>query len=385
MKTKLFRPIGLFLVSVMLLTTVTNCEKEILGKKNTVCTPTFNLNKFEENVNTAFGNSVMGYAYVITHKGSAVRSAAVGKAQNGADGNINMSLNLEMQVASISKFITSLTAMVLCRDKGKSFHTKIGPYLPSDWTRGPGIDDVTIAQLITQTAGLNVVGTQGFNATRFDSLRAYVAAGATGPKTRRYTNTHCGLLRVILPRLWDKYRPNVGTGGYDADFCADVYKKCVQQLILDKVNITADCMPSNGNQILAYTGQNDNGSGNGSATDFTLVSGGMGWNLTCAEVAKIWAYAWYSDLFIDATDKTWAQNNRAGLWNTVMGGKYGDYYCKLGGWSFTSGSPSKDMNSCVMLFPNDYQITIFTNSPVPGGNGLNGLASKAYEDAHVCN
>jgi hypothetical protein len=366
-----------FLLSVLFaagIAIISGCTKD----KNNFCTPAFNVDTFEENIQDAFGNSQMGYAYVITNAGTIVRTNAVGKAQSATDGDIPMSINLDMQVASISKFITSTLAIYVCREKGLSLNTTIGSYLPSAWTRGAGINSVTIAELISQTAGLSFTGTQGFNATRYDSLQLVVAAGAGLSKARRYTNTHAALLRVVLPVIWYGGSPS-------ENWCAAQYKTMVQTLLFDEIAIAGDLQPVNGNQILAYTGSGDGTGGSGSSSDFTLVSGGTGWNLTCSEVAKFWAYAWFSDEFINDADKQWVKDNRADLWNSVLNGQYGDYYCKLGGWSFSGTPPNtKDMNSIVMLFPNNYQITLFTNSPVPGGSNLVTLTMTAYDNAFNC-
>jgi D-alanyl-D-alanine carboxypeptidase len=369
-----------YLLSVLFaagIAVISGCTKD-----KSFCTPAFNVDTFEENIQDAFGNSQMGYAYVITNAGTVVRTYATGKAQSAADGDIPMSINLDMQVASISKFITSTLAIYVCREKGLSLNTTIGNYLPAAWTRGAGINNVTIAELISQTAGLNFTGTQGFNATRYDSLQLVVAAGAGLSKTRRYTNTHAGLLRIVLPAIWY----SASTSAITENWCATQYKTMVQTLLFDEIAIAGDLKPVNGNQILAYTGSGDAGGGSGATSDFTLVSGGTGWNLTCSEVAKFWAYAWFSNEFIDDDDKQWVKDNRADVWNSILGGKYGDYFCKLGGWTFSGTAPNtKDMNSVVMLFPNNYQITLFTNSPVPGGSNLATLAMTAYDDAFNCN
>lgn len=363
---------GVLLGSAVLFST---CKKD-----QDFCTPAFSVEKFEQNIINEMGNTQMGYCYIILNKGNAIRSGASGKAQNGADGDINMSVELDLHIASISKFITSICAMHVCRIKNVPLTTAIGPYLPTSWSRGTGIDDVTVAELITQTAGLDYTGTQGFNATRFDSLQLVVANGATLSKTRRYTNTHAALLRLVLPRLWNKYKD--ATGRYDENWFADIYKLMVEELLFDKINISGDMKPKNANQILAYTGSGDNGNGSGGTSDFSLVSGGTGWHLTCYEVAKFWAYSWFSNEFINNSDKQWAKNNRAGLWNTRLGEKYGDYYCKLGGWSYTTAPPTKDMNCLAMLYPNDYSVIIFTNSPVNGS--FTKMAADAYDNSFIC-
>lgn len=354
-------------------------------KKNPVdnlCTNfAFNLDLFEQNLIDAFDGNNMGYSFAISEDGNLKRTHAAGMGRAGSDGVKNMSVTNKMQLASVSKMITTVATLHVLKLKNMSVNDNVEPYLPSPWTRGPGINNLKFIDLISQQAGFAQVGSQGFNATKYDSLQAYIAAGSTQPKVKQYTNTHHAMMRVILPRLWDKYRPGAGTGGYDEDFCANTFKTLCQELIFEPIGLNnIDMMPPGNNPNLAYAGPNDNGGRLGATTDFTLVSGGIGWNMSTIQLAQFWAYVWFSNELIDGNARQIMEDNEAGLWNTITGDK-GEYYCKLGGWNF-SNSPQKSFESVVMNFPNDYQVVIITNSP--NSPSLRVKARDAFDDAYAC-
>lgn len=369
-----------FLFALLLFPVITlffpACEDNAIDD---LCTPTFNLDKFEENVIDELDGQVMGYAYIIAKNGTVVGSGSNGWARNGADGQAAMTLDHEMQVASISKSITTAATLAVLEDKGVDIYSSVEKYLPPHWNPGPGVENLSFYDLLRQAGGLNQVGTQSFSATRYDSLQMYIEDGAQQPKNRFYSNTHHGLMRVILPRLWDVPRP--ADGNYDEDFCASAYRQCVQKVIFDEINVAANLIPTDPNPMLAYSGPNDQDGGMGGTSDFTLVSGGTGWVLSAFETAKYWAYLWNTETFFKKELRDLMQAEEMGLWNTVNNGKHGKYYCKLGGWNFGNGHW---MNSAVLQYPDDVQLTIFINSPNPGGKALTSVGRDAYDKAVGC-
>jgi hypothetical protein len=352
------------------------CEDDAI---NDICTPTFNLDKFEENVIAELDGQVMGYAYIIAKNGTVVAADSDGKARNGVDGDVDMTLDHKMQVASISKSITTAATLAVLEDKGVDIYSSVEKYLPPHWNPGPGVENLSFYDLLRQAGGLNQVGTQSFSATRYDSLQMYIEDGAQQPKNRTYSNTHHGLMRVILPRLWDVPRPN--DGQYDEEFCASVYRQCVQAVIFDKIDVTADLMPTDPSPLLAYSSPNDQNGGRGGSTDFTLVSGGTGWVLSTTETAKYWAYLWNTETFFKKELRDLMQAEEMGLWNTINSGEYGKYYCKLGGWHY---GDDHWMRSAVIQYPDDVQLTIFINSPTSNGKGLTAIGRDAYDEAVGC-
>lgn len=378
MKTRKF-PSVVYLLSffVGLTLLVSSCEKS--KGPTDICLEVFSAQKMSENLQQTFDGNAMGYAFVIMEKGNVKETIFKGKAQSPDDANINMSVNLDMHTASISKFLTTVLTILVCKEKDISLNSSIGQYLPPDWVKGTGINSVTIAELCNHSAGMNIVGTQSSRAVEWDSLMAYVQAGATMPKTRSYSNTHHAMLRLILPKMY--YDVNYSAPGFGAEQVGGLYKLMMEDLVFEPLDIKGDLKPSDRFQILGYTGANDNSPGIGGAWDYTLTAGGFGWHMTLWDLAKFWAYAWHSDLLIDDDDREWLQNTQSGVWNTLTNQKYGTYYSKQGGW----GVDNKRVSSVVMTFPKDVQVVMYMNSPVPGGISFTQHLTNAFDDSFVCN
>lgn len=363
-----------FVISILL---VSSCEKE--KGPTDICGNFFNAHVMADNIHQAYKDNVAGYTFIIMEKGVLRASGLDGDAQTSNDNDIGMGFNLQMHVASISKFMTTVLALRACADKNISINAPIGQFLPPNWARGTGINTVTIAQLCNHTAGLNNPGPLGAaNTSIWDSLQLMVAAGATQPKTGRYRNTHHGLLRIILPKLYYDFDYNSGT--FDPAMVDAMYSQMMHELVLDPLDIQSDLKPKNRSQILGYNGPGDNGNGVGAGWDFTDRAGGFGWHLTTLELSKFWAYAWYSDVLLTNSQKNWLKNTRAGLWNTLTNQKHGTYYCKLGGWN----NGGRWVNSAVMLFPHDIQVVMFVNSPVPDPAGLAASLAGLYDESFGC-
>ena len=376
MNTKSLR-LYLSCFALFLLLFLAACEEE--NENNQLCDPNaFSIDLFEDNVIGELDGKVMGYSYVIMQDGQVIYSGAGGQATNVANGTSSMTIDDKIHIASISKFITTVAAMhLLQEDPNVDEDDLVIEYLPPQWTTGEGIETITFLDLLAQQAGLNVVGTQNGLACRFDSLALYVESGATQPKTKRYTNTHHGLMRVILPRLWDKYRPNDGI--IDDDFTANVYTSLVQELLLEPIGITASCEVPANNLALAYANVTDTGSGR-SAGNLKNTAGGYGWYMRSPEIAKLWAYAWYTNDFIDDNSRQIMTANTAGLWNTINGDK-GTYFNKLGGWNWGSG---ESYNAIAMHYPNDVDLVVLTNSNHTDGTGLVALGRDTYDNSFGC-
>lgn len=373
MKLKLIRSL-LAVVFLGLLLTYSACD----SNEPEICNPGFDLDQFELNVLDKLDGKVKGYGYIILIDGLLERSGVGGLGRNATDGAINMTLDQRMHIASVSKFITTVATLHVLELKGLTVHTKIKDYLPTDWSQGTGIDNISFLDLIAQQAGLTTVGSQNYNATHYDSLKRYIGDGATNPKVKRYTNTHHALLRIILPILWDKYRPV--TGGYDAEFCANIYEQCIQELLFDKISITANCQVPAGSPNLCYSSAGDNAPGAGGGLDYKLVAGGFGWNMSVTQVAAFWAYSWYTNDYIDDDSRLIMTTNTAGLWNT-LNGSHGTYYNKLGQWTFTN---SRQFNAIAMHYPNDVDLIVITNSVHGDGLGLVTLGKETYDEAFGC-
>lgn len=344
-----------------------------------ICNPDFSSTTFLNELDQQLNGNVMGYAVVVTKDGTVIDSRAEGKGIGGNDGDRAMSINDRMHVASISKSLTTIATLKVLRDKNINVNTPVANYLPSSWSLGTGFENVTFFHLLNQSANLNLFGTQTSGATVLDSLQAYAAAGASPSNVRNYTNTHHAFLRVLLPRVWDKYLP--ATGLYDDQYYADNYKRCLQENVFDLIGISnADCQPPSVFPNFAYAGPNDL-LGGGAFVDYSLSAGGFGWNLSTKELAQVWAYTFFTTTILEETDRNQMTTNELGLWNSLNGAR-GRYLCKLGGWSYGNND---SYNSCLMSFPNGVQVAVLMNSPVPNNAVLSILVRDAFDASWNCN
>ena len=373
MKTKQFFLLsGIF--ALFLLTALPSCDK---GPQDICSNTAFSVEQFEENLTTSLdAESPMGYAYVIAQNGQVTASGSSGLARSVADGNKVMSINEIMHVASVSKTITTAAVLKLLDEKGVSVNASIAPYLPSHWVQGLGISNVTFLDLLTHKAGFYQTGSQTLGATTYDNLKSYVAAGASPTILGHYSNTYHAMFRVIIPILWGAHAPS--TGLYDEETCNALYEQYLQEEVFQPIGVTARLNTNFHNPLLAYQDANDP-DGKGANIDFSSVAGGFGWCLSANELAKFWAYLWYSDDIIDDGMRAYMTDDYAGLWNTEKNGTWGTYYCKLGGWDYGDDHWAK---TAVLKFPEDTQVTVFVNSNT--GTSVKTMIVDAYDDAHGC-
>jgi CubicO group peptidase (beta-lactamase class C family) len=106
-----------------------------------------------------------------------------------------------LNTASVGKIFTTVVVLKTLAGHGLSVDTAIGPYLPADWTRGPGIDTVTFRELLTHRAGFRTDSGGVF--TNENAARDQVATGVLDiSKTiRSYNNINFTIMRDLLPQL----------------------------------------------------------------------------------------------------------------------------------------------------------------------------------------
>ena len=82
---------------------------------------------------------------------------------------------VRMHIASCSKLITAIAMTRTLAAHNLPASTPIIDYLPTYWAKGPNIDKITFAQLMTHTSGFRVTGSDTF----YRIMKTQVAAGVT--------------------------------------------------------------------------------------------------------------------------------------------------------------------------------------------------------------
>ncbi len=349
-------------------------------KKDELCTPSLNLEVFDSQLRTSIPSGLKGYTYLIMKDGKVYYTHSEGYARSPQDGLQHWDELQKMHVASISKTITTVATLRLLKQKGISPEEPIASFLPPDWHIGPYVDQISFRDLMRHKAGfLGVIDEAEYLSTSWTGLKTMVAHGANGFKTRKYSNVHHALLRVILPVLWNY--PHSSVVSYDENYTAMRYEQIVNELVFDPLGISADLKDDDPNGgVLAYSSATDF-TGEFELFNYTQKAGGYGWVLSARDLAKFWAYLWHSDLLLDDTQRDYMRTYYLGLWNsgeTVNG----TYYCKLGGWFINRNGQEHWLRSAAIEFPDGTGVVLFVNSP--SSRGLRTAIVEAYENSFGC-
>jgi len=339
---------------------------------------------FDSQLKQEIPSGLKGYTYLIMKNGKVKYTRSYGYARSPQDGLQYWDEFQKMHVASISKTITTVATLRLLKMKGLSTLEMIYKYLPPDWQLGPNVSFLTFRDLMSHRTGfMDVVQLPSDEdlSTQYDTLKNMVANGTNGMKTRRYSNAHHALLRIILPVLEDY--PYTSAPIYDEANTARRYEQIVKRLVFDPLGIEAallDDDPDGG--VLAYSSASDP-EGTFETFDYTLTAGGYGWVLSARDLAKFWAYLWHTDVLLDDLQRQTMRQTEMGLWNsgnTITG----RYYCKLGGWYRKEEESGLEhwLRSAAVEFQDGTAIVLFVNSP--SERGLRDIIVTAYEKSYGC-
>jgi CubicO group peptidase (beta-lactamase class C family) len=99
---------------------------------------------------------------------------------------------------STSKTITATAVMKAMEDlniqgKSISIDSQIAPYLPSDWTLGLHVNEMTFKDLLTHMSGLRPATN---DPDTYDGLRQTIANGTTNFRKFKYVNGNFCLFRL---------------------------------------------------------------------------------------------------------------------------------------------------------------------------------------------
>jgi hypothetical protein len=114
-----------------------------------------------------------------------------------ADGSESWAQTVRMHIASCSKLITAIAMTRTLAAQGLPASTKIIDFLPGYWAKGPNIDQITFAQLMTHKSGFRVDGSDTF----FPIMKSQVGTGVTSDNLNVYSyqNMNFSICRILIP------------------------------------------------------------------------------------------------------------------------------------------------------------------------------------------
>ncbi|MEW5873386.1 MAG: serine hydrolase domain-containing protein [Chloroflexota bacterium] len=350
----------------------------------------FDINRFEQNIRDTFMPQTMGFAYAINFKGQLKRAGGYNTTRFLPDmvapANNEYS---EYNIASVSKIITTATALKIMQEKNISVDASISPYLPADWVQGAGIANLTFRDLFTHKSGLG--GNQN-GAYDFNSLRNYIAQGIQ-PADKGiyvYQNANLAMFRILIPMIVEP--PCADCQPYTDEGIAATYSLIVRCEVLRPMGLTdpacassPQLFPQQQYQLLAYKFPHDYATPGYAFGNWTLIAGGGGWYFSARQLAQFLAYLRYDNAIL--SPQTRATMNFGFLgWNPpdVWGwasGAFGTYYSHGGDLDMSNGG----IDTCIQSYPNDIQAVLLINSVKAGNYPVYQCTAlkNAYEDAWV--
>jgi CubicO group peptidase (beta-lactamase class C family) len=338
-----------------------------------------------------------GFAYAIVKDGQLVVGEGVGKARTGPDGNRNMTRSSRLNVMSVTKTTTAVAILQLLDELNLSIHSKIEPWLPSEWTKGLGFwgaNGLSFRHLLTHTSGLG----QYFDQLKamnpesaeswgndWDGLEFVVSNGAAPGSAYSYKNANYALLRIMIPALWKATGNHPGINVINEVNVGIWYLAYVQQRVFGPAGASGvTCAESNdATAALVYNASNTAAGGKLVETNPPNLDGCGGHanlHLSALDLAKFMAHLTHGTL-LSPGQRFLMDGFRLG-WNKSSNtqGKVGIYW-HGGDGKWTNGGVKREVHACVMKFPGDIQATLVVNSNITSGTYQCTVLLNAYKQA----
>jgi CubicO group peptidase (beta-lactamase class C family) len=335
------------------------------------------------NIDAIIDKQAVGYAYAILDHGLLVASNAFGEARTQADPPKSaMSLDGVSNAASVNKAMTATAALKLLAAKHVPVGSKMSAYLPSRWSLGKGVKDITFAELMTHASGIRDPNNHGKS---FAGLQAILAQDiATADKVYDYENANFALFRILIPYLNGFNESGVQDIGAATD---SRYQSYLRSVFVNGPPVT--CKPATQPlPVLSY--QTASGSGTDWG-DWTDLCGGGGLQLSVNQMGTFMAYL-MTGVFLPTTSSDPNTTTLPGMVSKMYGWDYNypaDHgNCVVKNGDLGTGNPFVPYLSTLYVYCPDTGLALvaLANSTLPfqtphsyGYSGaLDDIVYKAY-------
>jgi hypothetical protein len=333
----------------------------------------FDLDRFEQILRTYLDPQTLGMAYAIAAGGQLARHGSSGHARTSANAPATLqSSNRPMHVASVSKMLTAVVVLGQLHGLGKTPDEPIGPWLPSDWVRGAGIDGIdglSFAEVLGHQSGFEQNEVAG---SSYEKLRDVVAKPVQST-SYAYNNANFGLMRVLSARLAG-FDPAL-FGNAAAPASASLFQ-LMAELRYAPIGMPFGCEPAASKPTVIYRFP-DAGAAGYVHQSKTLSCGGFGVFASAQDLVRVAAHLRHGQQLVPAPVWRWMSERYLGLlppnrfgWGE---GVFGEYFNHGGDWRKASQGGSGRLGTCVMAFPIGIEVALVINSGPGSGGYLGGL------------
>jgi len=253
------------------------------GSADRICTAhaCISLSRLARSIDTQLNGKVVGYVELI---GTSIVVSS-GLARTATDPpKLPMGPDVMVNVASVGKMFTTIAVLKSLARRHRSIGSRIWPFLPPDWVKGPGVDTITFRELLTHRAGF-----------RLDSGRVFATGNAAREQIRQgiwridqgvanYNNIDFTIFRDMLPFMEGVPDPGPAARAGAADRFFISY---VQRQVFDPVGVKdATCAPVRHAMLMYPPPGGGTARGRPAPVGPSACSGG-GWFMTPAGMRRV--------------------------------------------------------------------------------------------------
>lgn len=340
-------------------------------------TLSFNTDGFVAALNTALASTTAGYVMQLRQHGNPIASAQVGWAQEPSDGSESWAQAIRMHIASCSKLITAMAMTRTLAAHNLPASTPIINYLPTYWAKGPNIEKITFAQLMTHTSGFRVTGSD----TYYSIMKAQVEAGVTSANlgVYSYQNMNFSLCRILMSVMNGTVPANTTFPPPFEDQFWDyatitAYSNYVAQSLFQPAGVSGPTFTHPSPDALAYAFPVGSGWNSG---DLTTDCGGTSWHMSVDELLDVMGCFRRAGTIMSPTAAQTMLDDGFGI-DVIESTNLGTLYNKNGLWQ---SSASQTEQSLAYFLPRDMELVVLANSPVgASGEFFRDVVTNIYLD-----
>ena len=210
------------------------------GSAGRACAPRacISLSRLASSIDTQLRGKVVGYVALIGPS----KVVSSGLARTAADPpKLAMGPDVMVNVLSVGKMFTTIAVLQSLARHHLSTGSRIWPFLPPDWVKGPGIDTITFGELLTHRAGFRL--NSGLVFKTGDAAREQIRQGIQqiDKQVADYNNINFTIFRDMLPFMEGAPQPGPAARAAAAD---RFFLSYMQRHVFDPVGVTdATCAP----------------------------------------------------------------------------------------------------------------------------------------------
>jgi CubicO group peptidase (beta-lactamase class C family) len=340
-------------------------------------TLSFDTDGFIAALNAAFANNTAGYVMELRQHGQPIAFAQAGWAHEPSDGSESWAQGIRMHIASCSKLITAIAMTRTLAAHNLPASTPIINYLPSYWAKGPNIDKITFAQLMTHKSGFRVTGSDTF----YSIMKEQVAAGVTNANlgVYSYQNMNFSLCRILLPVM---NRTVPATTSFPPPFedqfwdfvSITAYADYVAEYLFKPAGVSGPAFTHPNPDALAYAFPVGAGWDSG---DLTADCGGTSWHMSIDELLNMMGCFRRQGTILAPSAAQKMLDDSFGI-DLIESTHLGTLYNKNGLWQSAS---SQTEQSLAYFLPRDMELVVFANSPIgKSGQFFRDVVTNIYLD-----